>query len=281
MGIWSKKRVSASIAVLVGVFCAAACHGETPLEPRSRAVPGGAGAAGRCLVEYEVRWQGAQDACVVLPPSLTAPDWGQAELISTRTEQDGDGWKVVQTVAYTSSKPGRYTVPAVEVEAITENQPIVGGFSATPTTRLKMEPVEVTFTAARSAWALWGAAAGVVLLMAGAAAWLLARRRRGTSGVPEGADAVSAVRELLHGARRSRRDGELYACYQSLFRAGELLETVNVEAKPVTDALRSRTPAVGFQGLRPSDDETDGYFRDLERILARCNSAPAAQQETS
>jgi hypothetical protein len=231
-----------------------------------------------CLVEYIVEWQGERDACVVLPLDLPQPEWGKAELKASRTERDGERWRVTQVVAYTAEKPGKYAVAPVEVEVITSNQPIVGVFEKTPGTRVKMEGTSITVSTAPSAL-VWSGVAVVAAVVLGALLLPLKRRRKGgVSGQEE--DVVGVSHELVHAARRCRLDGDYYACYQSLLRAAEALQTVNIDAKAVADGIRARIPAVGFQGVRPTDDELDGLFRDIERIIARRNSPPVSEQET-
>ena len=234
--------------------------------------------AGRpCPVDYTVEWQGARDAAIVLPLEVSQPDWGHAELKSTRTEHDGDRWRVVQVVEYTASKAGKYTVAPVEIQAITANQPIVGSFDSTPSTRVKAPETTITVFNPPNTRAWGGIVAAVVVVGAVGGLLYYRRKKRVLPGQEE--DVVAVARELLHHARRNRLDGDLYACYQSMLKSAEALQTVNIEAKNVADSIRARIPAVGFQGVRPTDDEMDGLFRDLERIIARRNTAPTAEQE--
>ena len=275
-----KKNITFPLAVLALTGIASVCRAEPSLEHRTTVQVGSSLIGTPCVVDYEVSWVGARDACVVLPLQVTQPDWGRAELTATRTMQEGDRWKVVQSVAYLADRAGKHTIPAAEVGVILENQPIVGRFDATPARRLKMDAVEISATAPISPGKMWGVSTGVAFAVCVGAAVFAFRRRKAVS-VPGGADTALAVRDMLHTARRHRLDGDLYACYQTLFRAAETLQSEHIEAKSVADTLRLRTPAVGFQGVRPNDDEIEGHFRDLERILARCSSAPVAQQETS
>ena len=126
---------------------------------------------------------------------------------------------------------------------------------------------------------LWGGIAAIVALVIGIGVgfWFYRRKKRVLPGQEE--DVMTVARELLHHARRNRLDGDLYACYQSLLKSAEALQTVNIEAKNVADSIRARIPAVGFQGVRPTDDEMDGLFRDIERIIARRNVPTVSEQE--
>ena len=183
---------------------------------------------------------------------------------------------MAQVVEYTASKPGTYTVAPVEIPVITSNQPIVGTFANTPATRVKMQEASISVVGPVQ-WKLWGSIVGALGVAGGAllALFLYKRRRVGESGQEE--DVVGVSRELLHDARRCRLDGDLYPCYQSLLKTAEALQTVNIDAKGVADTIRARIPAVGFQGVRPTDDEMDGLFRDIERIIARRNSSPVCE----
>jgi hypothetical protein len=236
--------------------------------------------AGRpCPVDYTVEWQGARDAAIVLPLEVSQPDWGHAELKATRTEHDGDRWRVVQVVEYTASKAGKYTVAPMEIQAITANQPIIGTFESTPATRVKAPETTITIANPPNMKLRGGISAAVVVVFGAIGGlWFYRRRKAVLPGQEE--DVVAVARELLHHARRCRLDGDLYACYQSLVKSAEALQTVNIEAKNVADSIRARIPAVGFQGVRPTDDEMDGLFRDIERIIARRNPPPVSEQET-
>ncbi len=257
--------------------CAGAFSADPAIENRTVVAKAQVLAGEPCTVEYTVEWQGARDACIVLPLDVTQPEWGAAELKTTRTEHDGERWRVAQVVAYTAKAPGRYTVAPVEMQLITANQPIVGAFESTPATRVKMDEVSISVVGPTS-WKIWGTMSATVLLAICVGFALLYRRRREAVSSTE-VDVVAASRELLHDARRCRLDGDLYPCYQTLLKSAEVLQTVNIDAKGVADAIRRRIPAVGFQGVHPSDDEMDGLFRDIERIIARRNSPPVPDQE--
>ncbi len=249
---------------------------DPPIECRTVVVNPQVALGEPCTVEYIVEWQGARDACIVLPLTPNQPDWGAAALKSSRSEQDGQRWRVVQSVEYTPTKAGKYSISPAEVTALTANQPIVGKFDSVPGTLLKMEGASFSVTDGKRRRIYGFTAVGLfVLLLAGVAA----RRyvRRGETKVELGQDAVVVCRDLLHEARRCRLDGDSYGCYQSLLKSAEALQTVAVDARNVADAVRSRIPAVGFQGVRPTDDEMDGLFRDIERIIARRNTPPVSE----
>ena len=40
------------------------------------------------------------------------------------------------------------------------------------------------------------------------------------------------------------------------------------ETKALRDRLDAKAQETGFQGLRPTDDDLEGAFRDVERLLA-------------
>jgi hypothetical protein len=63
-------------------------------------------------------------------------------------------------------------------------------------------------------------------------------------------------------------DGHFYEYYLELARA---VNALPAERKPagLAETLQGRAQAVGYQGVRPTEDEMDGDFRDVERALTR------------
>jgi hypothetical protein len=267
--------------VILGIFLVwhTAFAAEPTLESRTVAPQTRVLAGQPCSVEYILEWQGSRDACIVLPLEVSQPEWGHAELAATRTEQDGERWRVTQVVEYRASKAGKFSIAPVEVQVITANQPIVGAFENTPATRVKLPETAITVVNPPN-WKFRGGIGAVAALIAATllALWIYRRRKAVPPGQEE--DVVAIARELQHHARRCRLDGDLYACYQSLLKSAEALQSINIEAKGVADAIRPRIPAVGFGGVRPTDDEMDSLFRDVERIIARRNTLPVSEQET-
>ncbi len=267
--------------VVLGIFliCETGFAAEPTLESRTVAPQSPVTVGQPCPVEYVIEWQGTRDACIVLPLEVAQPDWGHAELSATRAERDGERWRVTQVVKYTASKAGKYTVAPVEIQVITTNQPIVGAFESTPANHAKL-PEKVVNIVNKTNKNAWGGMVAGALAVLGVlvALWIYSRKKRVVPGQEE--DVVAVAREVLHHARRSRLDGDLYACYQALLKSAEALQTINIDAKSVADSIRARIPAVGFQGVRPTDDEMDSLFRDIERIIARRNTLPVTEQET-
>ena len=47
------------------------------------------------------------------------------------------------------------------------------------------------------------------------------------------------------------------------------LFTIDGETKALRDRLDAKAQETGFQGLRPTEDDLEGAFRDVERLLSR------------
>jgi hypothetical protein len=99
--------------------------------------------------------------------------------------------------------------------------------------------------------------------LAGAVVVWLRRRPRAPQGPRQ--DPVEAARDHVHAARRHRLDGDFYRFYQSLAAAARTAGTpASLALAPRMD---ERAQQVGYQGVRPTEDELDGAVKDIERAL--------------
>lgn len=208
------------------------------------------------FVTYTLRWDGEADACQAPPLTLGSIDWGNARLIETSASGEEVGYYVVQRVEVVANTPGEYKLPAVTISL----QP-KGDSSAK--IELTAGPVAVSVHPDYRVWWLAGTVLGLGLL--GAATVLLARRRRAQ---PAGIQVtpVQKAQAALHLARRNRLDGRYYEFYLALAEAAQALAGNGADENP-EPAMRQRAQAVGYQGLRPTDDEMDSALRDVERLL--------------
>ena len=81
---------------------------------------------------------------------------------------------------------------------------------------------------------------------------------------------MTAVQDALHKARQQRLDGQFYEFYVELSRAAGLVANGS-EGRDVAVLIKAHAEEVGYKGLRPTDDQMDGDFGDVERALARLN----------
>ena len=232
-------------------------------------------------IVYETSWEGSPLAYSILPAEVDAIDWGTATLpVVNATVRDGVN-VVSQTLEIIPNGPGEFQSPNVriaylnpEATAPTE-KPAPGtdpsGSSASPS--LRADPFTIVVRPARfPAWLFGGLGASLFLLVLGG--WAV-RRRRGRRiadreiGVPGAVD-MTAVQDALHKARQRRLDGQFYEFYVELSRAAELVAKGS-EGRDVAALIKAHAEEVGYKGLRPTDDQMDGDFGDVERALARLN----------
>lgn len=208
------------------------------------------------ILEFTVRWTGEADDYQVPPLILDSFDWGDARLLEMRASGADSEHRVVQRVEVLANAPGDVEFPALAIRLTPKSE------LSAPLT-LHAEPVTVSVRPDHRLY--WGGGLLAVVTLIGVAVWVFWRRKQGV------ADTVAPTPEqkaqaALHLARRNRLDGRFYEFYLALAEAAKALTgreaTENLEA-----ALCRHAQAVGYQGIRPSDDEMDGALRDVERLL--------------
>lgn len=220
-------------------------------------------------VVYDVSWAGDPQSLDVLPLELEEVEWGELSLVKSEAYRDGNLNHVAQTVAVTPAEAGEHHVPDLQIplrypEATfpTEQGTDESGSphpGAYPT--LRADPLPLTVRAARSsAWISGGLGASLFLA---ALLWYAARRRpqpaaEGPSLSPE--ERFSRARQLMHSARRHRLDGNFHGYYTELSQAASVLD-----ADDLRNRLTQAAERVGYAKVRPTDDEMDAAWRELER----------------
>jgi len=193
----------------------------------------------------------------LVPPVVPAlPSGIEAETVLFRTTVDESGAAVAWRLVFTSDAEGTFALPAVALYFDdSPDQPVFETEAFELTVR---EPVgELWFVLAA------GLVAGGVTVVG------IRRYRRQERGdaVDPSASPAEQVQQRLHEARRHRLDGDFYAYYLCLSRAAAICGRGAQDE--LGTKLKERARQVGYQGLRPSDDELDSVFRDVEKALRR------------
>lgn len=225
-------------------------------------------------IVLEMTWPEAPEAYTILPAEFSEPEWGTMELV--RTEGfSRDGQNVVrQIIQVTADEPGEYTVPEIRVsfmnpEAMTPAETTAEATtppdrSAYPTLRIASFPLSVQ-PSGRMTWI--SAGLGVLLLLAIVCVVVLARRNKAApESMPEPGVSLDDIQTTLHVARKHRLDGNYYGFYADLGRAAELIADRGGDGN-LAGVLNAQAQHVGYGGHRPTEDEMDGHFRDVERAL--------------
>jgi hypothetical protein len=233
----------------------------------------------------EVSWVGSPLDYAILPAEADPIDWGTAKVSHVRAyvRSDADGARniVSQTLEITPNKTGEFQTPEIRISYLTPEATSPAENSAAPkaaapgtvppdsgaSPSLRADPFSIVVQPDRTLiWVFGGLGASLLLTALG---WRFARHSRKPQPTlsPKPAD-LPAIQGGLHRARQLRLDGNFYEYYLELARTVNGLPT---ERKPagLAEALEGRAQAVGYQGVRPTDDEMDGNFRDVERALTR------------
>lgn len=226
-------------------------------------------------LRVQIQWEGAPDAYAIFAATAESIDWATAEVIQTAAETTNNTQRITQTLRITPLKTGDRSFPAIGVtyaakeQLASAKQPSDAETQNYP--KLTSEPFPVTVREPMKAgprWLIGGAAAGI----AGAIVAILIFRRRSRRTEPAAASPAGKAQDSLHQARRQRLDGDLYGYYQALASAVKVIDG-NDETGALLAALHERARQVGYQGMRPADDQLDGDLRDVERALRRFKEA--------
>lgn len=211
------------------------------------------------VMTFRYTWHDAETPA----PGIAAPEWGalpggvRASLQRHTTETRPAETVSRVEIAFTADEPGAYAIPSIDVAL--RDAPREAFSSESFTLHVSVGHAEQ-----------WMAAlAGGVLLCTGGFIWLRQRRRRAGLATASGQSRTDQIAGKLHEARRYRLDGNFYHYYQALTDAAALCDRAPDE--DLVGKLRERTRQVGYQGLRPSDDELDSVMREVERASRGVN----------
>jgi hypothetical protein len=258
------RGISAAFVPLLWVHAMGVAMGEPALTGPAVAE----GFTGAPLkLSYSVQWQGAPGDYVVFPAEVTPPEGISARVAAVEARVDGDSVTVVQTLLLECAEPLTGQWPPVSVawapaEPVTAGNPPLRHVLEAPAVPLRIRDYDQV----RQRYVGMGAA---VILGLGAVGFLLLwRRSRRPSATDAGLTPAERQRMALHEARQHRLDGDFYGYYRALSGAAKLTSDT-----ALIDRLAQRTRAVGYQGVKPVDDELDGDFKDVERAFARSREA--------
>lgn len=242
------------------------------------------------LVDCVVYWAGPPGACAVLPVAAAesdSPGWRAVQVLSTTAaaekdmkempwfvdsslpESETERHFVIQTLSAEPLEAGELAFPEISVKVVPSGDAALkpGLLDADGAISLRPEPLQVTVRASARPWVYWaGAAAGAFVLACALAGWWLMRRRRLLAQAGGQDSAVASAQMLFHEARRHRLDGRYYECYRVLAQLAVRLGNAP-DAAVLAEKMQARAQDAGYRGVRPSEDQLEGDFRDVERLI--------------
>jgi len=225
-------------------------------------------------IRCEVSWDGGADDYTILPAEIESFDWGTATVTDTEAFMRDGKCIVAQTIEFVPERAGEFDSPEIRVPFLDPEATPPAESSALQTDptdssaspSLRAEPFEIVVRTPRHlAWISGGLGASLLLLTA--VGWWSARRLRRprptTAGTAPALN-LSDMQAMLHRIRQYRLDGKFYDYYRGLSRVSEI-----IGEPALASAFAGRAQRAGYAAARPSDDELDGDFRDVERALNR------------
>ena len=229
-------------------------------------------------VTYKVLWEGDPGAYTVLPPVLKEVDWGEASLIEVKSKQRGGLNETCMVVGFRTAEAGVYEAPALDIRLIAwteENTPAIAMLPPEAAALvLSADPVTVSVKSS-GAFLLIITGPLLLFLLLAIVIFLRLRRRVRTQERKQEPSFEEQARALLHEARRNRLDGDYYAFYRTLRRACDFAARASgMTDERLCDLLDRRIKDTGYRGQRPSEDDLEGDFKDVEQWLARSGRRP-------
>jgi len=227
-------------------------------------------------VVCEVSWAGSPSEFSILPAEADSIDWGTVGVSEVRAFVR-DGINVVsQTLEIVPNKTGEFQSPKIRVRYLIPEatppaeKPSPGtdppDSGASPS--LGADPFAIVVRSSTSyVWISGGLGASLLLTALG---WRSVRfSRRPQPPLTTTNTDISHVQHVMHTARQSRLDGDFYGYYRELHRAAQAIPLPGEEHASRVSALAARMQEVGYRGVRPTDDQMDSDWRDIERATAR------------
>lgn len=242
------------------------------------------------LVDCVVYWAGSPGAWAVLPVASAesdSPRWRAVQVLSMTTaiekdlkeipwfadssfsEGEAERHFVIQTLSAEPLEVGELAFPEISVKVVPSGDAALkpGLLDADGAMALRPEPLQVTVRPQARPWAYWaGAVAGAIVLACALAGWWLMRRRCLLARAGGQDSAAASAQALFHEARRHRLDGRYYECYRVLAQLAARLGNTP-DAAALAERMQARAQDAGYRGVRPNEDQLEGDFRDVERLI--------------
>ncbi len=263
-------------AILTGILVGGLALAAAPA-PELKIIPqhGSAHPHHAYNVVCEVSWTGSPSDFSILPAEADAMDWGTLRVSDVRAFVR-DGVNVVsQTLEIVPNKTGEFQSPKIRVRYLIPEatppaeKPVPGtdppDSGVSPS--LGADPFNIVVRSSTFyVWISGGLGASLLLTALG---WWSARflRRPQPPLVTAGGD-VSRDQHAMHAARQHRLDGDFYSYYRELHRMAQAIPLSDSDHVNRIATLAARMQEVGYRGVRPTDDQMDGDWRDIERALA-------------
>jgi hypothetical protein len=227
-------------------------------------------------IVYDVAWQGEPQSLHVLPLQIEEVEWGSVALVKSEAYQSEQLNHVAQTVEIIPGNTGEFHVPKVliplrypEATFPTEQGTDESGSphpGAYPT--LRADPLPITVRAARSpAWISGGLGASFFVL--GLVYYWMRRRTTMAQAPLTPEQRHGQARQMMHRARRHRLDGDFRAYYIELGQTASLFNETTLKVR-----FDKMADLAGYAGTRPTDDDLDAAWRDIERAAAKQHEHP-------
>ncbi len=226
-------------------------------------------------VECVVGWQGKPGDYVVLPAEVEAVDWGAAAVVRMEAGTVDGQPMIRQVLSFVAGEAGRFEVPQIYIPYVAapgDGSSMPATIDESGSTVLPLEPFLIEVVPDRTAHWVFGGVLAAALVGVLAVAGYEWRRRRAAQQAEVATSPEEQAQAALHNARRKRLDGDFYAFYLELYRVVTLLRaggTADEELEGLAKCLKGRADEAGYKGVRPTDDQMEGDYRDVERVLAK------------
>ncbi len=193
------------------------------------------------------------------------------------TKSVGEENEVCLAMAFRAPKAGTYEVPALDIRVIewtSERNPAIAAVAPeTAAQVLTAGPVTVTVKSLRAP--LVAALAAPLLLLGGGLLFWRRRRRDAARREVKESSPEEQGRALLHEARRHRLDGNYYSFYRVLRQTYDLAARVSGRLdERLCIRLDQRIKDTGYRAYRPSEDDLEGDFKEVEQRIGQMNQRP-------
>ena len=232
-------------------------------------------------ITCEVSWLGEPSDYAVLPAEIDSSseasglDWCTMTVTKSRAFVRDDSNVVSQTIEIVPNKTGEFATPEFLISYLgpeatlpaenTAHLTTLPNSSASPS--LRVDPVTLRVRPDKTL--VWISGGLGVSLIACVIAWGSVRRaRRPLQDQAPGDGRGAEIQNAPHAARRHRLDGKYYEFYLELARAAKMM-ALDAADPGLLQGLEGRARDVGYTSARPTEDQMNGDYSDVERTFAR------------